>query len=65
MLVRPYPLSNYCCLSGYPRHKVGFASHIRHGNFGEVCPASPKMTMTQEIVTRTPYRCAVGIDDRN
>jgi hypothetical protein len=21
----------------YP-HKVGLASHIRHGNFGEVCP---------------------------
>jgi hypothetical protein len=28
---------------------------------GRPNPGSPKLTMSQEIVTRFPYRCAVGV----
>jgi hypothetical protein len=30
-----------------PLRKVGLASHIRHGNFGEVCPGGPRETRRQ------------------
>lgn len=38
MRVRPHPRSNDDGSSGYLRHKVGSASHLRHSTFGEVCP---------------------------
>ena len=49
MLVKFHPLSNYHCSSGYLRHKVRFASHIRHENFGEVWRGDPDVLIGDQL----------------